>query len=816
METLWQDVKYGVRMLVKSPGFTLAAVGILAVGIGANTAIFTLVNEALLRPRPGIGNPDRLVDVGRNQGDFGFDNMSYPNYRDYRDRNRTLAGLAGYALEPYAVSLSEGDSAERVHAAVVSGNYFSVLEVQPAAGRFFTQEEDQTVGAHPVTVLSHSFWQRRFQGDPGIVGRDLHINGQPVRVVGVAAAEFRGSSPLAPDAWFPMHMYPVVRPGSNPLEQRRSVFMVAVGRLKPGVSLAQARADLRAIASDLERAFPEANRGRGVAVTTSGLIPGDLRLIIVGFFTVLMGFVGLVLLIACFDVTGMLLVRAQQRRREVAVRVAMGASRWRIARQMLSEGLLLFALGGVAGLLLAVWMRDALLAFVPQLPVPLHVELSLDWRVLGFGLLLSLVSGLLASLAPALQTSHTDPVAVLKEETSGARRRLRLRNALVLGQVAVTLILLVCAGLFVRALERVAIVDPGMDLRNLHVVELDFSLAGMQSADGLAFADQLLQRVQQLPGVRSASLSWGVPLDGNGRALGGITAPGSQGQEPDRSGMETDWNIVTPGYFANMGVPLLRGREFTAADAQGAPAVAIINETLAQRLWPGEDPIGKRIENPQGDEGVRVMEVVGLARNQKYRSFGDGPRNFVFVPLRQNYFGALFLAVRSEPGAPPAPGIRTLLHEMNPHLPILHAQSMEEYAGVGLLPQRLAGWVAGSLGLLGLLLAGTGLYGVTAFSSAQRTREIGIRMALGAQRGDVLKLVLRQGLQLAAIGLAIGMAMALAAAQLIAGLLIGVSPADPLVLLAVAVGLAAVALLASYLPARRATQIDPLVALRYE
>jgi predicted permease len=810
METLWQDIKYGGRMLVKSPGFTLAAVSILALGIGANTAIFTLVNEALLRPRPGIGNPGRLVDVGRTQDGSGFDNMSYPNYKDYRDRNRTLAGLAGYALEPHAVSLSEGNSAERVHAALVSGNYFSVLEVQPAAGRLFTQEEDQAVGAHTVTVLSHRFWQGRFNGDPGIVGRDLRINGQPVRVVGVASAEFLGSSPIAPDAWFPMHMYPVVRPGSNPLESRRSVFMMAVGRLKEGTSLAQARADLSAIAGDLEREFPEANQGKGVAITSSGLIPGDLRLIVAGFFTVLMGFVGLVLLIACFDVAGMLLVRAQQRRREVAVRVALGASRWRIARQLLSEGILLFALGGAAGLLMAVWMRDLLLAFVPDLPVPLHVELSLDWRVLSFGLLLSVVSGLLASLAPALQTSHTDPVAALKEETSGTRRRMRLRNALVLGQVAVTLVLLVCAGLFARSLQQAARVDAGIRIENLQAVGLDFALAGMKESDGLAFAEQLLQRTQSLPGVQSAALAWGLPLDGGGRGLGGIAVAGYQG--PDgRSGMDVDWNVVTPGYFATLGIPLLRGRDFTAADARGSSEVAIVNEQFANLVWPGGDPIGQELIN-----GERTLEIVGVARNQKYRSLGDQPRNFVFVPLKQNYMGGLVLAVRTAPGAPFFNEFRAMLRGMNPNLPILYTQSMEEVAAVGLLPQRVAGWVAGSLGLLGLLLAGTGLYGVTAFSTTQRTREIGIRMALGARRSDVLSLVLRQGLKLAGIGVAIGLALSLGAAQLIAGLLFGVSPADPPVLLAVAVGLGAVALLASYIPARRATQVDPMVALRYE
>ncbi len=813
MDRLWQDVKYGARLLVKSPGFTLVAVLTLALGIGANTAIFTLVNEALLRPRPGIGRPEQLVDVGRTQNGSGFDNMSYPNYKGYRDRNRTLAGLAGYELEPYAVSLSEGESSERVYAAVVSGNYFSVLEVQAAVGRFFTEQEDQDGGA-PVMVLSHAFWQRRFDGNAGIVGSDLRINGQPVRVAGVASPEFRGTSPLAPDAWFPMHMRPVLRPGQTDLLERRSVFMLAIGRLKPGVSIAQARTDVSIIARDLEREFPVENRGKGVAVTSSGLFPGDLRLIVAGFFAVLMMFVGLVLLIACFDVAGMLLVRAHQRRREVAVRVAMGASRGRILRQMLSEGLLLFALGGMAGLLTAVWMRDLLLTFVPDLPIPLHVELNLDWRVLGFGLALSLVSGSLASLAPALQTSHTDPVATLKEETTGSRRRMRLRNALVLGQVAVTVVLLVGAGLFVRALERAATVDPGIEIKNLSVVGLDFSLAGMKQTDGLAFADQLLQRTKSLPGVRSAALAWSVPLDGGGRALGGVSAQGYQGPESG-NGIDADWNIVTPGYFATMGISLLRGRDFTAADAQGRGDVAIVNETLASLFWPGQNPVGQKLLNPH-DAGVRELEVIGVARNQKYRSLGDEPRNFVYVPLRQNYMGNLNLLLRSEPGVAVFAEARKLVRSMNPYLPLLYTQSMEELAGVGLLPQRMAGWVASSLGVVGLLLAATGLYGVTAFSTTQRTREFGIRMALGAGRGDVLGLVLGQGMKLAAVGVALGLVLAVAATQLLSSLLFGVSPQDPLVLGVVAAGLGGVALLASYVPARRATKVDPMIALRYE
>jgi len=792
METLWQDMKYAARMLLKSPGFTL-------------------VNEALLRPLPGIGHPEQLVDIGGTQEGSDFDNMSYPNYQDYRDRNRTLAGMAGFDFEARAVSLTEGGSAQRVYATMVTGNYFSVLEVVPAAGRFFDEAEAVAAGTDPLVVLSHSFWQRHYHGDADVVGGELRINGQRARVVGVAPEHFHGTTPLAPDLWIPMQQWSLLRSGGGPSVDRRAVCMFALGRLKPGMSLSQARADLGAIASALAREFPEENRGQGVAVMPSGLLPGEMRSIVAGFLAVLMGFVGLVLVIACFNVTGMLLVRANLRRREVAVRVALGASRWRIARQMLTEGAMLFTLGGAAGLLSAIWMRDLLLSFAPDLPVPLHLELGLDWRVLGFGLALSLLSGMLASLAPALQTSHTDPMATLKEETTGSPRRIRMRNALVLGQTAVTLILLVCGGLFARSLQRAAQVDPGFDIKNLQVIGLDFSLAGMVEPEGLLFADELLRRTRALPGVRSASLAWDLPLDGGGAGLGGVQGAGSQDPE-----LSADWNVVTPGYFASMGIPLLRGRDFTEQDVPTGAAVAIVNETLANRLWPGSDALGQKLLNPQTGAAPRVLEVVGVARDQKYRSLGDGPRNFVFAPLQQNYLGQLTLAIRTEPGAPVVPEVRALLRSMNPYLPILQAQSMEEFAGFSLLPQRLAGWVAGCLGLLGMLLAGMGLYGVTAFSTLQRTREIGIRMALGAESRDVLRAVLWQGMRLAMAGMAVGLAAALAATQLLRNLLFGVSPQDPLVLGMVTAALAAVALLACYLPARRAAKVDPMIALRHE
>ncbi len=814
MTPLLQDLRYAARMLRKSPGFTLLAVPTLALGIGASSAAFTLINEAFLRPPPGIGHPEKLVDVGRTQDGRGFDNFSYPNYRDLRDRNRTLSGLAGWVFEPKAVSIGGTGSAERAYAEMVTGNYFAVLEAHPAAGRFFEGAND-VAGAEPAAVLSHAFWRRRFRGDAGVVGNSIPINGQPVTVVGVAPEGFRGTTPLAPDLWLPMHAWPLVRPDGNPLDSRRSVFMLGVGRLKPGVTLPQARGDLGAVGAALEREFSEVNRGQGIAVMASGPLPGEARSLAAGFFGALLGFAGLILLIACFNVTGMFLARAELRRKEAALRVSMGATRWRVARTLLAEGVLLSLVGCVAGLLSAIWIRDLLLAFLPELPVPVSVELPLDGRVLAFGVALSIAAGMLASLVPALRISQTDPMVVLKEESASGTRRYRMRNALVAGQMAVTLLLLVCAGLFARSLGRAARVDPGFELANLQVIGLDLSLSGMKEPEGIAFADELLGRVRALPGVESASLAWDLPLDDGGGGFGGIAAEGTPaGAELTQ---EVDWNVVTPGYFANMKVPLLRGRDFSETDRQGAATgAAIVNETLARRLWPGKEALGQKLLNPESGEATRVFEVVGVARDQKYRTLSEAPRSFVYVTLKQNYISRLTLILRSRQPEAVIPSVRTLLRSMNPYLPILGAQSLEEYAGLGLLPQRLASWVTLCLGALGSLLAATGLYGVIALATQQRTREIGIRMALGAMRRDVVAAVLWQGMKLALAGIAIGLAIALAGTRLLAGLLFGVSPMDPFVLAAVPLGLASLAMLASYLPARRAARIDPVVALRTE
>jgi predicted permease len=818
MGKLLQDLRHAVRLLAKSPGFTAMAVLTLSLGIGANTAIFSAVNEALLRPRPGIGHPERLVDIGRTDDGHGFDNMSYPNFRDYRERTQSLSGAAGLMLEPRALSMGSRDGAERIYANLVSGNYFDVLEVKPFLGRFFLPEEDRTPGTHPVAVLSHGFWKERFQSDRDIVGREIRLNGIGYLVAGVAPPEFRGTNPLAVDAWIPMMMASHALTEPDLLECRRCSFMIAIGRLKPGLSVGQARSEAEVISAGLLRQYPQDNRGRGLTVTPSRLFPGELTTMVSAFLALLMAIVGLVLIIASVNVAGMMLVRAAARRREIAVRLALGARRSDISRQFIAEGVLVFLAGAMPGLFVAIWMRNALLALLPVLPLPVAVDLSLDWRVLLYSLSITLLAGMSASLAPALQSSRPDVLDALKDDSSSSGfRRLRLRTALVVGQVALSLVLLICAGLFLRALHRATQVDPGFDMNGLHALSMDLSLAGLKEANGTDFANRFLERVRVLPGVDSASWAWSVPLDGGGRGLGGLQIPGRETPD-ERGSWDADWSVVTPGYFRTMGIPLLRGRDFSEQDRGSGRQVAIINETAARAFWPDQDAVGKlaRYGDPSDPASMQTIEVIGVARDQKYRSLGDQPRNFVFLPLRQRYIGNLALMVRTPNPAAAIPSIRAALREMNPNLPILNVMSIREYAALSTFPQRLASWVSGSLGALGLLLVGLGVYGVTAFSVARRTREIGIRVALGAGRRDVLRMVFGQGLRLAGLGVAIGLVLAAAAAQLLASLLYGLSPLDPLTFGSVAAAVLSVSALATWLPARRATAVDPLSALRQE
>jgi len=588
--------------------------------------------------------------------------------------------------------------------------------------------------------------------------------------------------------------------------------------LKRGVSARQAQAELENIGRGLEREFPDDNRGKGLRVVASSPIPGN-GAPVAAFLAVLMGIVGLVLAIACANVAGVLLARATARRREIAVRLAIGAGRARLVRQMLVEATLLFLIGAGAGLALARVMTTMLVSLLPTLPVPVDVSLPLDARAMAFTLGLSLVAAVLSGLAPALHASRAEVLSSLKSDAQGGPERLRLRHAFVVSQVAFSIVLVVGAALFVRALQRAADVDPGFDPRGVELASLDLALGGYTDQTGRVFARDLVQRVRELPGVASATLSAMVPLGGGGLGLGGLSVPGVTPPQGRRF-FDADWNVVTPGYFATMKMGLAAGRDFTDTDRERAPSVVIVNETAARRWWGTLDVVGKTLIQQDGRPGapdaMRTLTVVAVARDSKYRSLGEDPRPFVYVPLQQQYMSRTTIAARSTQGQRLAADLRKLLASMNPNLPIVTAQTLEDYASLGLVPQRVAASVSASLGIVGFLLAAIGIYGVTAYMVTSRTREIGIRMALGAQSRDVVRMVLRQGMTLALIGVAIGLTLAAGVSRALGSLLFGVGPADPLAFGGSAAAFCLIGLAACYVPARRATEIEATEALRYE
>ena len=816
-----QDFRYAVRLLRRNPLFALTAALSLAIGIGANTAIFTIANALLFRPPAGVVAPGRLVDVGRSQDGQGFDNSSYPNYLDIRARNTVFDGIYAYRFEPEAMSLGGGTGstagAERIFGGMTTLNYFTVLGTRPHIGRLFASSDSEEPGAAPITVLSYAFWKRRFDGDPGIVGQTLTLNGRPFTVIGVTPEGFHGTSVVTGDLWVPITMVGDLSPrlSESILRSRQSVWLVMGARLKPGVTVRQAQEELASVGQQLEREFPRENRGKGLRVVAQSPIPGNSGPF-AAFFAVLMGIVSLVLAIACANVAGVLLARATARRREIAVRLAIGAGRGRLVRQMLIESTLLFVLGGAIGLALARVMTTLVLSQLPSLPIPIDMSLPLDLRAVSFTLGLSLVAAVAAGLAPALHGSRADVVADLKADAQSRPDRQRLRNAFVVGQVAFSIMLVVAAALFVRALERAGAIDPGFDPQGVELAALDLSLAGYTPETGRVFANELIQRVRGAPGVQSAALAAMVPLGGGGLGLGGLTVPGSTAQGAARP-VDVDWNVVTPGYFAAMKMRLASGRDFTDADRDGSPSVVIVNETAARRWWPNQDPVGKTLLQRDGPaDATRTLTVVAVARDSKYRSLDEDPRPFVYVPIAQQFVPRVTIVARSTQGQRLAAELRSVLASLNANLPIVTSVTFEEYAALGLVPQRVAASVSGSLGLVGLLLAAMGIYGVTAYRVTSRTREIGVRVALGAQSADVVRMVLRQGLRLAFGGVAIGLALAAVAARLLESLLFGVSSTDPAAFVGSAGLFVVIALAACFVPARRAVSVDAMRALRHE
>ena len=815
-----QDLRYAVRLLRRNPLFALTAVLSLAIGIGANTTIFTIANALLFKPPLGVADASRLVDVGRSQDGQGFDNGSYSNYLDIRARNTVFSGIYAYRLGPEPMSLRGKDGAERIYGEMVSTNYFNVLGTPPHIGRLFTSDDSEQPAATPLAVLSHRFWMRRFNGDPAIVGQTLVLNGRPFMVIGVTPEGFHGTTVLTSDLWVPVNMVGELASRLPPaiLTSRESAWLVMGARLKPGVTVGQAQAELANIGRALEQEFPDANRGKGLRVVASSPVPGD-GAPVAAFMAVLMAIVMLVLAIACANVAGVLLARATTRRREIAVRLAIGAGRGRLIRQMLVESTLLFLIGGSGGLVLARLMTGALLSLLPAVPLPIDVTLALDGRAVVFTLTLSLVAAILSGLAPAFHASRAEVVGALKSDTQGGPERIWLRHAFVVSQVALSIVLVVGAGLFARALQRASEIDPGFDPHGVELATLDLSLGGYTADTGRVFARELIRRVRETPGVQAAALSAVMPLGDRGIGLGGLAVPGVEPRNGRRF-FDVDWNVITPGYFATMKMALSTGRDFSDADREGTPSVVIVNETAARQWWPRQDALGKTLlqetGRPDAPDAVRTLTVVGVARDSKYRNLGEDPRPFVYVPIQQQYMSRTVIAARSAHGQRLAGELRALLASMNPNLPIVQALTFDAYSQLGLLPQRIAASVAGSLGLVGVLLAAIGIYGVTAYMVSSRTREIGIRMALGAEPASVVRMVLRQGLTLTMIGAAIGLAVAAAASRLLGSLLFGVGATDPLTFIGSTLLFVVVGAAACYVPARRATAIGAMDALRYD
>lgn len=812
--TLIQDLRYGLRMIAKAPGFTMLAVLALAIGICGNTTIFSVINGLLFRPLTGVKDPARLVAVFTSDYSSGlYGSNSYPDYLDFRDQTDVFESLA--ASEPTVLSSTGESEAERLHGYVVTGNYFEVLGVSAQLGRTLQPTDEQATGALPV-VISDTLWRARFNSDPAVVGQTLRLNNEPRTIVGVTAASFRGLRVgLPPDFWTPM------RTTANEMGSGRdSRGLGIVGRLKPGVTLTQAQTQLTMIAARLAQAHPKTNLGtlerpndpKPVTVTQESRLNPMAQLGLWRLSFLLFVAVGLVLLIACANVANLLLARASVRRREIAVRLALGASRLRLVRQLLTESLMLALLGGVAGLILTQWTAGMLPRFFP--PEDLDgVDLGIDWRVLVFTLGVALITGVLFGLVPALQATKLNLIPSLKDEPGsyGQRlRRLALRDVLVISQLALSLVLLVCGVLFVRSLREAVHSDPGFAAANLVEASMEMGGANFNRQQTAAFYEQALERVSSLPGVQSATLSAFTPLSGGGFRRG--TTPEGYQRQPHED-PELNTNIVGPNYFSTMGIPIVAGRDFNAQDREGSPTVVIVNEVFARRYF-GGNAVGKRLRFGSKEP---FREIVGVARTAKYRNLREEPLPFIYTPLAQEFQPDMTLMVRTA-GDPSAlvGAVRNEMRALNKDVSLSDVRTMTEQIADQLAADRVVAVLLSVFGASALLLATIGIYGVVAFAVAQRTHEIGIRIALGADHRDILKLILGQGMVLIVIGAGIGLALALTATQLLKSLLFGVSATDPLTFSSVVFALVGVALLACYLPARRAMKVDPLVALRYE
>ncbi|MGA7839346.1 MAG: ABC transporter permease [Candidatus Acidiferrales bacterium] len=819
MATLWQDVRYAFRMLGKSPTLTLIVILTLALGIGANTAIFGIVNGIVLRPLPVKSPQQIMVLAAQAKGDtLGIFTLSYPQLVDLRKQADAFSDV--FASQTNFGGLSYAGKANQFVYAYVTGNYFSSLGVQPALGRLFLPTEGEAGGKDPYIVVGYDFWQKKFGGDPGIVGKQALIDGQEATIIGVTPKGFQGTQfVLNLDGYIPLNMQPTPTVPTF-WTDRSSRGLAVLARLKPGVTLQQAQSSLNVVMARLAEQNAATDKGVTIRVVPERLarpqpFPNNIVPFIAGIFLVL---AGLVLLLACMNVANILLVRATMRQREMAIRAAMGANRWRLIRQMLTESIMLALFGGVGGLAVGVWASSAVGALIPAGRIPIRVDFGFDWRVFGYAMGAALFTGAIVGLWPALRAGRADVNTVLqsggRSDTAGAGRH-RLRSVLVVAQVAGSLVLLIVAGLFVRSLMRAQHAYLGFDADHVLNLTLDPREVGYDETRTKTFYHDLETKVRALPGVQSASLAFSVPMgpvqDGSMIYVEG------QPQTPGQPAPIVIYNHVDEPYFDTMRIPLLRGRAFQESDNDKAPLVAVITQSMAQQFWPNQDAIGKRFSMKSATGPF--VEVVGIAADGKYVFIGWDNKPFFFVPLAQDYAAYRTLQVRSS--LPPENMIAQMQNEvraLDPNMPVTDVETMRRSlsGGNGFFIFQVGAILAAAMGLLGLTLAVVGVYGVVSYAASQRTHEIGIRMALGAGRRDILQLVLQQGLALVIAGVVSGTVLAWALTRSMATILVGVSPTDALTYGMATLLLAAIGFWACYAPARRAMKLDPMIALRYE
>jgi len=821
MGTIMQDIRYGLRTLLKNPGFTAVAILTLALGIGANTAIFSLVDAFLLRPLP-VKDPAQIITLGYQQDSstpLVVNTFSVPDYRDIRDQTgNAFSGLVAYQIG--LDGLTVNGKADRIVSSYVTGNYFSMMGIKPALGRFILPSEGETIEADPVMVLGYAYWKTHFGGDLEIVGKKVSVDGHPVTIVGVAPEGFYGVFALVDiQAYMPLGMASIEGNPSDFTSNRGFRQLFVYGRLQPGVSIAKAQSTLNVVGQRLSQAYPKDDKNLSLLVfpelrARPNPDPKNTLLVISGLF---LGLAAMVLLLACVNVANILLVRATIREREMAIRAALGAGRGRLIRQLLTESLVLALGGGLAGIMLGYWGSSALshMNFATDLPV--RLDFGFDWRVFGFAFSAALLTGLIVGTVPAVRASRGNLAQILHEGGRGlVGGRHRLRSALVVAQVAGSLMLLIIAGLFTRSLGQAQRSNLGFDPSHVVNFYMDPAEIGYNEAQGREFYKNLLARVRSLPGVVSATTANSTPMGyingGDTVVVEGYDLPAGQ---PAPVSL---YNVISTDYFKTLGIPLLQGRTFTEADDQNALFVGIVNEAMVKKYWPNVDPIGRHFRI--GAELNHPITVIGVAKNSRFAGITGEINTYFYLPLAQHYAINSLAALQVRTAAAPQTMIPTIEHEIEslaPELPVFDVKTMTEALNTlnGLLLYQIGAMLAAALGILGLILALVGVYGVISYAASQKTHEIGIRMALGAQPAQILKMILRQGLLIVAVGLVLGLAAALAAAKVVAGFLT-VSATDPLTYVTVSAALTIVALLACYIPARRAMRVDPIVALRYE